>query len=441
MTNILGIGLMGMTGVSLLADADWSQFRGPNGAGIAASDAKPPTTWSESQNLRWRTALPGPGSSSPIVSGNRVFITCYTGYGQGASGGGPDQLQRHLICLAREDGKIVWDKAVPAELPEDTYSGFITEHGYASSTPVTDGERVYVFFGKTGVLAFDLNGKELWKVNVGKLSSNRRWGSGASPMLFQNLVIVNAADESRSIRALDKLTGKEVWKAEASTLELCFNMPVLAPRADGQSDLLISAPGEVWGMNPNTGKLRWFAQSRLPGNVSPTMVVGDGVAYALGGFPQLGAVAVRTGGKGDVTESNVLWRSSTSSYVPSPVLHEGRLYFASDQGFAVCLNAKSGEVIFKERLSGASDSNRGGRPYYASVVLANGNLYATSRRNGVVLFAAKPEFSVIAQNKLAGDDSDFNATPAIAGRQLFLRSNRNLYCIEAMQSAGAGKTQ
>ena len=210
--------------------ADWPRFRGPNGSGIAA-DANVPTSWSETKNLQWKAALPGRGSSSPIVCGERVVVTSYSGYGDGSAEGSLGKLQRHLLCVERQTGKILWDKAVSAELPEDPYTGNLTEHGYASSTPVTDGQRVYVFFGKTGVLAFDFSGTQLWKVNVGKRSSNRRWGSGASLLLYKNLVIVNAAEESRSIRALDTLTGKEAWKAESECLELCFSTPAVEANA------------------------------------------------------------------------------------------------------------------------------------------------------------------------------------------------------------------
>src|ERR1039457_6317836 len=213
---------------SMTASAsDWRQSRDRNGSGIPPSAAQPATTWSDSQSVKWTVALPGPGSSSPIVAGERVFITCYSGYGGGSGGDNPEKLQRHLLCVERTTGKVLWDKSVVAELPEDPYSGNLREHGYASNTPVTDGERVYAFFGKTGVLAFDFDGRQLWKVNVGKQSSNRRWGSGASPILYQNTVIVNAAEESRSILALDKLTGKEVWKATVNSLELSFVTPVI----------------------------------------------------------------------------------------------------------------------------------------------------------------------------------------------------------------------
>ena len=179
--------------------ADWTQFRGPNGAGISA-ELNVPLTWSDTENLRWKVELPGPGSSSPIVIGDRIFVTCYSGYGvPKASGGDIKSLQRHLVCVSRSDGMIQWTKAVPGELPEDGYQGYISEHGYASSTPVTDGERVYCFFGKCGVVAFDLDGKQLWQIGVGKESGNRRWGSDASLILYKDSVIVNASEESQSV--------------------------------------------------------------------------------------------------------------------------------------------------------------------------------------------------------------------------------------------------
>jgi outer membrane protein assembly factor BamB len=430
----ISTGIALLIGLATVPAADWRQFRGPNGSGIAAPDAQPATTWSDSQSVKWKVALPGPGSSGPIVVGDRVFLTCYSGYGDGSSGDSPEKLQRHLICLDRKTGKGLWDKSVAAELPEDSYTGNLREHGYASSTPVTDGERVYAFFGKTGVVAFDIEGQQLWKVNVGKQSSNRRWGSGASPILCQNLVVVNAAEEGRAILALDKLTGKEVWKSVVDSLELSFVTPVIVECEGGRTDLALAVPGELWGLNPATGKLRWFAQTGISGNVSPSVVAEDGVVYATGGYPRQGTIAVRAGGKGDVTQTNVLWSSQNASYVPTPVVYRGNLFVVSDGGVALCLEAKTGKLVYQELLPGASSSGRGGKPFYASPVLANGHLYAVSRRNGTFVIEAKPEFKLVAQNKLAGDDSDFNGTPAIVGNQILLRSNRFLYCIEA----GAG---
>jgi outer membrane protein assembly factor BamB len=416
---------------------DWVQFRGPDGSGIAASDAKPPLIWSDAHNVQWKVALPGPGSSSPIVTGERVFITCYSGYGDDSGGDRLENLQRHLVCLDRNTGKIFWDRSVTAELPEDPYSGNLREHGYASNTPVTDGERVFAFFGKTGVMAFVIEGRHLWKAPVGKQSSSRRWGSGSSPILCQNKLIVNAAEEGRAILALDKLTGKEVWKSEVNSLELSFVTPTLVECAGGRIDLALAVPGELWGLNPDTGKLRWFARTGITGNISPSVIAADGVVYATGGYPRHGTIAVRAGGKGDVTQTNVLWSSQNASYVPTLVIYSNYLFVVNDMGFAICMEAKTGKLLYKERLPGVS----GGKPFYASVVLANDRLYAVSRRHGTFVIEAKPEFKFIAQNKLAADDTDFNATPAVVGRQLFLRSNRTLYCIESARPAGAEKTR
>lgn len=405
------------------ADENWPRFRGPNGTGIATADAKPPMTWSDTKNLKWKTALPGAGASSPIAWGERVFVTCYSGE--------MPRLQRHLVYANRRDGKILWTKTVPAAQTEDEMGGRIGEHGYASHTPTTDGERVYVFFGKSGVLAFDFNGRQLWQANVGAGSNQKHWGSASSLMLHKNLVIVTASEESRSIRALDSKTGREVWKAEGNNLNNVFGTPVLV-ESEGRTDLVIVVPDELWGLNPDTGKLRWFAQTGLRGNITPGVVAADGIIIGCGGFPQLGAVAFRAGGKGDVSKTHLLWSGDTSTYVPTPVLHQGYLYFVSDTGLATCLNAKTGEVVFKERLPGVSSSGRGGKPFYASTVLANGCLYAVSRRQGTFVIAAKPKFEFIGQNKFDSDGSEWNATPAIVGNQLLLRSNKFLYCIERL---------
>lgn len=404
---------------------DWTQFRGPNGAGTA--DANLPVGWSDTKNLRWKTALPGPGSSSPITLGDRIFVTCYSGYGvPKANGGDIKTLQRHLVCINRGDGKIRWTKTIPGELPEDSYQGYLSEHGYASSTPVADSDRVYCFFGKGGVVAFDLNGQQLWKTGVGKESSNRQWGSGSSLILYKNLVIVNASEESKSIRALDKSTGKEVWKAVGAALELAYGTPSLVMLQDGHQELVIAVPGEVWGLNPDTGKLKWHAEHELTGNICPSIISDGETIFVFGGYRSAGSLALRAGGEGDVTKSHFLWSSRNSSYVATPVLHSGHLYWIDDRGQAFCVSAKNGELVYRERVSGLST---GGRPVYASPVVANGKMYIPSRWNGVFVLPAKPEFKILAQNQFSGDESDFNATPAISNGELFLRSNRFLYCV------------
>ncbi|MGL4550464.1 MAG: PQQ-binding-like beta-propeller repeat protein, partial [Gemmataceae bacterium] len=245
--------------------ADWPAFRGP---GAAASCDGPAPLALEDTTLRWKTPLPGPGSSSPVVSGDRVYVTCFTGADDPAS------LARHVLCLERATGKILWKDAVPAAR-DDEYRGYLAEHGYASSTPAADADGVYAFFGKSGVHAWDHAGKKLWKAEVGTRSDPKRWGSGTAVTLHRDLVVVNASSESRSVRALDRRTGKEVWKAEASGLALAFGTPVAVG-----DDLVLAVPGELWGLNGATGKLRWYAAIAPDGNVAPSIAAGGGMVFA-----------------------------------------------------------------------------------------------------------------------------------------------------------------
>jgi outer membrane protein assembly factor BamB len=400
---------------------DWPRFRGPNGDGIS-TEGPIPAKWDLATNLKWKADLPGKGSSSPIVLGDRIFVTCYSGYGE-AAGGDAAQLARHLVCVEKSSGKILWTKTVKNSAEEDRYQGFITEHGYASGTPVTDGERVFAFFGKSGVFAYDLEGNELWNVGVGTSSSNRRWGSAASLIVHGDSVIVNASEESRSIRSLDRKTGKENWKTEADLLELAYGTPNIVKNGDREL-LVLAVPQEVWALNPANGKLAWFCETKLPGNVSPSINTANGMIYVTGGYPATGSVAFKAEGKGDIT-SKITWTSRDASYVASPVLHEGHLYWIDDKGVAFCANAETGKTVYRERLVGG-----GGRPVYASPVLCDGKLFIPSRWEGVYVIAAKPEFELLAENRFPDDKSDFNGTPAISGRQMFLRSDQALYCIE-----------
>ena len=429
--------LVGFYGTLLLAiifpvnsrAGEWPQFRGKHSNG-KSGDLQVPVRWSIQKNLKWKTLLPGPGSSSPIVIGDQVLVTCYSGYGVGDGDPGEmENLVRHLVCVDLSDGRVRWERKIPTKLPEDPYRGYISEHGYASNTPVTNGREVFVFFGKTGVIAFDLNGGELWRADVGQESSNRRWGSAASLALHGENVIVNASEESQSIRALNQRTGKQVWIAEASSLELAYGTPLLASLETGKTSLLIAVPGEVWGLDPNTGKLDWYATTGLPGNICPSLSVADGIVYGFGGYPTRGSFAVRLGGKGDVTSSHLVWKGRASSYVASPVFHEGYLYWVSDSGDAICMKASDGSVQFQERLPGIGTGRR--RAVYASVIYAADKLYAVSRYSGAYVLEAKPRFSLIAQNRLEGDDSQFNGTPAFADNGIYIRSDRFLYCIKA----------
>jgi outer membrane protein assembly factor BamB len=443
--------------LSSLSAADWPGFRGNNG-GTAADDDLP-VKWTK-DNFLWKVKLPGPGTSSPITTGDKLIVTCYTGYGtqitkgMGGFGGGGfgkggfgkggfgkggfgkggfgkgganDPAQKNLklmvLCLDRHKGTVLWQKEVEPKLPEVSFTGFMREHGYASSTPVTDGERVYAFFGKTGVVAFDLEGKQLWQAGVGK--GTNMWGSGASPVLHKNLVIVNAAIESEALVALDRMTGKEVWRARG--VGTCWSSPVVAETKDGKHEVVVNMPGKVVGYDPQTGEKLWtctgIGSAGGFGYTASTPVARDGVVYVIGGggpSVRATALAIKAGGRGDVTKTHLLWKRNSGTSMASPVLVGDHLCWVA--GTATSLKAADGKVAYQERLY--SDRNE-----YVSAVAAGGKIFALTRTEGLYVLAGGDKFERLAHNEFAGDSSIFNASPAISGGRLYVRSNAYLYCI------------
>jgi outer membrane protein assembly factor BamB len=404
-------------GVCSLLGADWTEFRGPLGLGTSTEKGLP-VKWSDDTNIVWKTKLPGPGTSSPVTTGDRVFLTSYTGYAVEVDKPGTmEDLRRHVLCLDRGSGKILWTKEFMPEFPEHKYAGEGSYHGYASSTPATDGERLYVFFGKSGVYCFDLDGKEIWHVSVGKGING--WGSGASPVLYKNTVIINASVESGQMLALDKTNGKEVWKA--SGIGSAWNTPLLVKVPSGETELAVSIPNWVVGLDPDTGKELWRADG-VHRYVCPSVVAHDGIVYAIGGGST--SLAAKAGGRGDVTKTNTLWKEKKGSNVSSPLYHDGYLYWASDGGGVVyCQEAATGKFIYQQRLEPPSGL------IYASPVLADGKIYYVSQKKGTYVVAAKPEFELLAHNVFKEDGSRTNASPAVSNGQLLLRSDQYLYCI------------
>jgi outer membrane protein assembly factor BamB len=401
--------------VSSAAAADWTQFRGPGGLGIS-EETGVPVKWSATENVAWKTELPGPGSSSPITLGDRIFVTCYSGYGLEPGMGDQKDLVRHLLCLDRKTGKEIWHKEFQPKLPEHKYQGEGSYQGYAASTPVTDGERLYVFFGKSGVFCFDLDGKELWTASVGEGTNG--WGSGCSPVLYGKLLIVNASVESGSLVALDKSSGAEVWRTKG--VSSSWNTPVLV-RLPNATELVVSIQNFIVGYNPDTGEELWRAEG-VHRYVCPSVVAHEDVVYAIGGGHT--SLAVRCGGRGDVSKSHVLWRTTKGSNVGSPVYYEGHLYWSGDSGgFVCCQDAKTGETVYQERLEKSP-----GR-IWSSPVLAEGRLYFVSQHEGTFVVAAKPKFELLAHDVIEDDKSRTNASPAVSHGQLLIRTDRCLYCI------------
>jgi len=445
--SIVGLSIaVGLAVASLGHAGDWPRFRGPNGSGISPDEQPAPVTWSETENLKWKIDLPGPGSSSPIVVGEKVFVTCWTGYAtQRGNPGDQQDLQRHLICVDRQTGKVLWDQAVEPVLPEDPYTGMFTQHGYASHTPVSDGQRVYAYFGKTGMVAFDLDGKRLWQKSLGTESGPQGWGSASSPILFNNLVIATATAESEALVALNKETGEEVWRKEAAGFSGTWGTPILVDCGGGRIDLVLAVPFEIWSFNPEDGKLRWYCESFPSDSMCSSAVANDGMIYAMETGPRGGGTAaVRAGGEGDVTTSHVVWKGKDRSRIGTPVLHEGRLYWVNNR-IANCIDAKTGQRIYEQRLSGESPAASGGqgRPAgrgagrggpgggadYSSPVLAGGKIYYVTRSGDCFVLKAGGEFAELARNRFATDDGDFSATPAVSNGELFIRSSKRLYCV------------
>ena len=436
--------------------SDWPQFRGPNGNGISSDGAATPVKWSANQSLKWKIVLPGPGSSSPIVVGNKIFVTCWSGYGVDRRAVGEQKnLQRHLICIDRQIGKSVWDKSVPAVLPEDPYNGMFTEHGYATHTPVSDGQRVYVFFGKSGALAFDLDGKQLWQTRLGTGSGDMGWGTSSSPILWKNLVIVPAFAESESLVGLDRETGTKVWTADGSGFAGTWGTPILVPVDSNRTDIVVGVPNEIWGFNPETGKLRWFCEAVRTRSFCSSVATDGKLIFALGDR-ESGSVAVKVGGDKEITATHTAWTSQDKSRIGSPLIVDGRLYLVNDK-VLTCLDPQTGKRIFRGRLSNAGEPIRdeeesrprfgaggpggrgpggfgggrggGGGQDYSSPVAADGKLYYVMRNGDTHVAKLGDQFELLATNHLGDDGEVFNASPAISNGEIFLRSSSHLYCV------------
>jgi outer membrane protein assembly factor BamB len=393
-----------------------------------------PSKWSAKENIAWRLELPGLGTSSPIVVGNQVFVTCYSGYAESAENPGDrSKLMRHIVSVDRSTGKVVWKNEIAPRLPESEYSGNNnTWHGYSSSTPVSDGRHLYVFFGKTGVFCFTLDGKQVWQTEVG--DGTRGWGSANSPVLYENLVIVNASVESGQMVALDKATGEQEWTVGG--IRGSWNTPCLVKTPDGRTELVVSLPQKILALDPATGNELWNCEG-IPdqGYVCPSVIANEGIVYVIGGRKNT-AIAVRVGGRGDVSKTHLVWRKDVGSNVSSPVYYDGHLYWVHErQGLVNCLNAATGEVVFQQRLEP--------RPgiVYASVVAADGKLYCPSQHAGVFVLAAKPKFELLAHNVFDDDDHRTNASIAVQDGQILLRNDKYLYCIGKRNDAVRLSTQ
>jgi outer membrane protein assembly factor BamB len=293
--------------------ADWPQFRGSDAAG-RSRDTGLPSVWDTDTNIVWRTALPGPGASSPVTFGDRIYITCYSGYGLNEqTPGNMAQLQRHLLCLNRADGSVVWDAKQPSTHPQQPYRGFIALHGYASGTPAVDDTGIYVFYGTTGAAAYGHDGQQRWLTHCG--AGTHSFGTANSPVLYGDLVIINASVECGDLIALEKTTGKEVWRLAG--MDQSWNTPTLVKTAAGAWELAVNTKGAVIGVDPETGKKLWTCAA-IDDYICPSVLAEGDMLYVIGGRRNT-ALAIRSGGRGDVTRTHKLWEINKGSNVSSPV--------------------------------------------------------------------------------------------------------------------------
>jgi outer membrane protein assembly factor BamB len=404
------------------AAANWPAFRGPHGDGVSA-DSVPPALWADHARPLWQSKLPGPGGSTPVVWGDRVFVTCYSGYADGRSERTePKDLRRHLVCLDRDTGRVLWDRAVAARLPEARYARQIREHGYATSSPATDGRRVYVFFGRTGVLAFDFAGNRLWERELGKGLNG--WGSASSPALYGNLVLVNATVECGALVALDAATGDIVWRSKVYGDS--WATPLIVDLPGGRHEVVINGQETLYGFDPGDGRELWRCDTTTGAAASTPLARGDVVFVMGGGGSDRLVLAVRAGGHGDVTGTRVLWKQTRAGASNcSPLLVGDYLYLFSGQ--ATCLRADTGKVVYQERLAGLG-------PEYASPAAAGDSIFLFTRRGSGRVLAAGPRFQVRGRIELDAP-AGFIASPAVSGGRLFVRSGDIVYCLGAAPPA------
>jgi outer membrane protein assembly factor BamB len=412
--------------VSAEAAAAWPQWRGPSGQGYAG-DTRVPLTWGDQENLLWKTRLPGAGNSTPIVWGDRVFLTC----------AGDKGHDRSVLCVRATDGKVLWERLAARE-PDPGRSH--AWNGYASPSCATDGSHVYAFFGTPGLFCYDLDGRPVWQHSFGTFTSETGWGVGASPCLFEDLVIQNCDNDGpralppghkpedaapMALVALDKRTGKVRWTAPRNQGR-GFSTPRLLPVAGGRVDLVLNGPSGVWGYDPRTGQERWHCTRSHPrdqARFGEPMPVNDADALFVESGRPGPCQALRLPGSGDVTPTHVLWHKERKGHrdVSSPILWQGRVYAADNKGVLTCYDLPTGKELFNGRL-GAGKS-------LASPVAVRGKLLFLLDDGVTAVVEPGPAPRVVARNRLAGGPLDFAASPAVAGGRLFLRSQSHLYCI------------
>lgn len=430
LTVVVGLVVISFT-VTAIA-ANWPQWRG-TGTGVS-EEKNLPTAWNTTKGIKWKTPIAGRGHSSPVVWGNKIFLTSAI-EGEVVPGakavthtdGGkeflhPDSVgadRKHtfkVIAINADTGKILWERSAWEGTPYDNRH---RKSSYAASTPATDGKMVFAFFGTEGLYAYDLNGKLAWKADLGKLGTVGM-GTGTSPIVFENLVIVQCDEENGAasfIVAVDKRSGKEVWKVPRK-VQVSWATPMLVSIGK-RTELITVGTEAVIAYDPGTGKELWQHKG-VESNAIPSPVANQEMVFVSAGFPAKIVMAIQLGGSGDLKET-VVWKySKGTAYVPSPILYGDYLYLTTDRGILTCLDAKTGEVKYE-----------GGRipipaTFTASPVAFDGKILMTSEDGDTFVVKAGPKHEILGTNSIG---EPVYASPAISGQRIFIRGEKNLYAI------------
>jgi outer membrane protein assembly factor BamB len=386
---------------------NWPGWRGPRGDG-SSTETGVPVHWSASENIAWKVPIPGIGHSSPVIWGDRVFVTTCVEWNR----------QRMLRCLDRRDGKLLWQRTVLTSKLEPKHK----LNSFASSTPVTDGKHVWVTFlhqPDLEVACYDFDGNQIWRRSPGQFHSIH--GFCSSPVLYKDLLIINGDQDAEAyLVALDKYTGAERWRADRPNRIRSYCAPLLIEAA-GKTQLVLSGSRCVASYDPQTGKQNWIIDGPTEQFVA-SLVYTDGVLFLTAGFPDFHNMGILPGGSGNVTHTHILWHEAKTTprkaaYVPSPIAQGHYFFLVSDQGFASCFEARTGKRLWMERL---------GPHHSASPVAAEGRLYFVDGEGTTHVVKAGPAFELVARNPLG---EECCASPAISRGQIFIRTLHHLWCI------------
>ena len=401
------------------ADGDWPRWRGPNDDGMARGDA--PLRWSDTEHIAWKAPVPGRGHSSPVVWGDRIFVTTAVPTGNGRGSGG--LLVEHkfiLLCYDRKTGKLLWEKVAKVAMP---HQGHHPQYGsFASNSPITDGKHVIAYFGSRGVYCYTLDGQLVWQKDFPPLRMYNTFGEGAWPMLDGEklILVLDQHDGDSFLVAFEKSTGRELWRTPRdgrTNWSGAFITPV-----NGRKQIIVSASREVCAYDLETGKKIWGATG-LGQNTIPAPVVDKNLVIVMSGFRDPNLLAIRLGREGNLTGTDaIVWQNTRgNSYSASPVIHDGKLYVLTDSGMLSCYDAQTGKAHYQQaRLP---------KPYNfkASPVGVNGKLYLASEEGDVIVVKMGEQFEVLATNTLT--DQFFVGTPAIENGEIILRGQNTLFCV------------